>query len=88
MINNPNERQLICFLIIEQLSMTLTGLEQIKANQFILYTELNKANMTINSIFDGIKVIEDNTRLTAYYAGITALIESLPKTIYKSFYII
>lgn len=48
----------------------------------MLYTELNKANMIINSLFDAIQAIEDNTRLTAYYAGITALIKSSAKTIY------
>ena len=66
-------------IIIGQLSNIISGLEQIKSNQFSLYKELVKANETVNDILVGVEGIKENTRLTAYFAGVTALIEASPK---------
>lgn len=66
-------------IVINQLSVIIDNLEQIRNNQFMLYQELAKANSTIDSILHEIKAVNKNTKLTAYFAGVTALIEATPK---------
>ena len=66
-------------IVINQLSVIVSNLEQIRNNQFMLYQELDKANSTIDSILHEIKAVNQNTKLTAYFAGVTALIEATPK---------
>ena len=66
-------------IIIDQLSTIISSLEQIRNNQFSLYQELVKANTTVNDILYEVQGVKENTRLTAYFAGVTALIEASPK---------
>ncbi|MBQ6805552.1 MAG: hypothetical protein IJP04_12910 [Clostridia bacterium] len=76
---NLYETELRQNVIIGQLSSIINGLEQLKNNQFTLYQELVKANRTVNSILHEVEGVRENTKLTAYFAGITALIEASPK---------
>lgn len=76
---NLYEMELRQNIVISQLSNIITNLEQIRNNQYTLYQELTKANATVDDILRGVKGIEENTRLTAYFAGVTALIEASPK---------
>ena len=66
-------------IIVGQLSSIISGLEQIKNNQFSLYQELVKANATVNDILREVEGVRENTRMTADFAGVTALIEASPK---------
>lgn len=76
---NLYEMELRQNIIIGQLSTIINSLEQIRNNQFSLYQELVKANTTINDVLQEVHGVKENTRLTAYFAGITALIEASPK---------
>lgn len=76
---NLYETELRQNIIIGQLSSIINGLEQIRNNQFSLYEELVKANETVKDVLVGVEGIKENTRLTAYFAGVTALIEASPK---------
>lgn len=76
---NLYEMELRQNVIIGQLSSIVSSLEQIKSNQFSLYQELVKANQTISEILEEVEGVSENTRLAAYYSGVTALIESSPK---------
>lgn len=76
---NLYEMELRQNIIIGQLSSIVSSLEQIKSNQFSLYQELVKANKTVNDILHEVEGVRENTRLTAYFAGVTALIEASPK---------
>ena len=65
--------------IIDKLDTVISQLEQVKENQFILYTEIKKANETVSyialkasQITDSTKRIEANTAMAAYCAEITA----------------
>ena len=77
---NLYEMELRQNIIIGQLSSIVNSLEQIKNNQFSLYQELVKANKTVNDILCVAEGVKENTRMTAYFAGVTALIEASPKT--------
>lgn len=77
---NLYEMELRQNIVINKLSNIVSNLEQIRDNQFALYQELAHANETVNDILYEIKQVNNNTKLTAYFAGITALIESTPKT--------
>lgn len=76
---NLYEMELRQNIIIGQLSSIVSSLEQIKKNQFSLYQELVKANTTVKDILREVEGVRENTRLTAYFAGVTALIEASPK---------
>lgn len=76
---NLYEMELRQNIIVGQLSSIISGLEQIKNNQFSLYQELVKANATVNDILREAEGVRENTRMTAYFAGVTALIEASPK---------
>ena len=76
---NLYETELRQNIIIGQLSTIISSLEQIRNNQFSLYQELVKANTTVNDILYEVQGVKENTRLTAYFAGVTALIEASPK---------
>ncbi|MBQ8914567.1 MAG: hypothetical protein IJ046_00150, partial [Clostridia bacterium] len=69
-------------IVIGQLSSIMRSLEQIKNNQFSLYQELVKANATIDDILCEVRSVNESTKMTAYFAGVTALIESSPKITY------
>ena len=76
---NLYEMELRQNIVISQLSNIISNLEQIRDNQFTLYQELVNANTIISDILHEIRVVGNNTKLTAYFAGITALIEAAPK---------
>ena len=76
---NLYEMELRQNIVIGQLSSIISSLEQIRNNQFSLYQELVKANTTVKDILHEVKGVRENTRLTAYFAGVTALIEASPK---------
>ena len=76
---NLYEMELRQNIIIGQLSTIINSLEQIRNNQFSLYQELVKANATVNDVLQEVRGVRENTRLTAYFAGVTALIEASPK---------
>ncbi len=76
---NLYEMELRQNIIIGHLSSIVSSLEQIRNNQFSLYTELKKANTTVDNILNEVRGVNENTRLTAYFAGVTALIEATPK---------
>ena len=76
---NLYEMELRQNVIIGQLSSIVSDLEQIRNNQFLLYQELQKANATVESVLYEVRGVRENTRLTAYFARVTALIEAFPK---------
>lgn len=76
---NLYEMELRQNIIIGQLSSIINSLEQIKSNQFSLYQELVKANATVQDVLREVHGVKENTSLTAYFAGVTALIEASPK---------
>ena len=76
---NLYESELRQNLIIEQLGQVVYQMEQIKRNQFVLYQELSKANLTISAMNDKmsrIMVASEqmvmNSTITAYCSQITA----------------
>lgn len=76
---NLYEMELRQNIIIAQLSSIIDNLEQIRNNQYSLYEELNKANYTINEILAETRRMRETAKLTAYFAGVTALAETSPK---------
>ena len=66
-------------IIIDQLSTIIRNLEQIKSNQYSLYQQLQKSNNTINEILNEVRQVNINTKLTAYFSYVTALVESSSK---------
>ena len=76
---NLYEMELRQNIVINQLSSIINNLEQIKNNQFSLYQELARANSTVSNILHEVRGVKENTRLTAYFTGVTALIETSPK---------
>lgn len=76
---NLYEMELRQNIIIGQLSTIISSLEQVRNNQFSLYQELVKANATVNDVLQEVHGVKENTRLAAYFAGVTALIEASPK---------
>lgn len=76
---NLYEMELRQNIIVGQLSNIISGLEQIRNNQFSLYHELVKANSTISDILREVEGLRENARMTAYFTGVTALIEASPK---------
>lgn len=79
---NLYEMELRQNIIISQLSSIIDNLEQIRNNQFSLYQELQKSNYTINEILAETRRMNETTKLTAYFASITALVETSPKYYY------
>ena len=76
---NLYESELRQNLIINQLDAVIGQLEQIKNNQYLLYTELRQVREateyiagTTTALLDSSKRIEANTAVTAYCAEITA----------------
>ena len=76
---NLYESELRQNIIIGQLDQIIDQLEQIKQNQYMLYSELKETNTTlkevsrdVSSIMKATKAIEENSYLTAQYAKITA----------------
>ena len=76
---NLYEMELRQNLIINRLEMAVTLLEDIKANQYTLYTEMQKANSIstymasqIKDMAESTKRIEANSAVTAYCSQITA----------------
>ena len=76
---NLYEMELRQNIIIAQLSSIIDNLEQIKNNQFSLYQELQAANQTIEAILYETYKLNETAKLTAYFAGVTALAEVSPK---------
>lgn len=76
---NLYEMELRQNIIIAQLSSIIDNLEQIRSNQYSLYEELQKSNDTINEILSETRRMKETTKLTAYFAGVTALAETSPK---------
>ena len=75
---NLYEMELRQNIVINQLSSIITNLEQIRNNQFLLYQELTKANQTIDSILNEARNINENVKLTAYFAELNARIAAAP----------
>ena len=76
---NLYEMELRQNIIIAQLSSIIDNLEQIKSNQYSLYEELQKSNYIIEEILTETQRMKETTKLTAYFAGVTAIAESSPK---------
>lgn len=76
---NLYEMELRQNIIIGQLSNIISNLEQIRNNQYTLYQELVKANDTVNGILHSVRGVEENTRLTAYFAEVNAIIAAAPR---------
>ncbi len=76
---NLYEMELRQNIIIAQLSSIIDNLEQIRSNQYSLYEELQKSNYTINEILSETRKMKETAKLTAYFAGVTALAETSPK---------
>lgn len=76
---NLYEMELRQNIIISQLSSIINNLEQIRNNQYSLYEELSKSNYTINEILSETRRMGETSKLTAYFAGVTALAETSPK---------
>lgn len=76
---NLYEMELRQNIIIAQLSSIIDNLEQIRSNQYSLYEELQKSNYTINEILSETRRMKETAKLTAYFAGVTALAETSPK---------
>ena len=76
---NLYEMELRQNIIIAQLSNIIDNLEQIRSNQYSLYEELQKSNCTINEILSETRRMKETAKLTAYFAGVTALAETSPK---------
>ena len=83
---NLFESELRQNLILNKLDTISSQLEDIKQNQFVLYTELKRTNELIDSVVDELRDINHNvryisnktdeiaefTRLTAHYSSVTA----------------
>lgn len=76
---NKYEEELRLNLIITELDIIITKLEQIKNNQFMLYDAINKSNDTNKKILSTMKSIGNqnddimrNATITAYNSSITA----------------
>lgn len=76
---NLYEMELRQNIIIGQLSNIVSNLEQIRNNQYSLYEELSRSNMMVNDILYELKVLNRDTKLIAYFSGVTALAEVSPK---------
>ena len=76
---NLYEMELRQNIIIAQLSSIIDNLEQIRNNQFSLYQELQQSNYIINEILSETRRMKETAKLTAYFAGVTALAETSPK---------
>ncbi|MBR5246196.1 MAG: hypothetical protein IKV25_02345 [Clostridia bacterium] len=76
---NLYEMELRQNIIIAQLSSIIDNLEQIRNNQYSLYEELQKSNCIIDEILSETHKMNESAKLTAYFAGITALAETSPK---------
>ena len=76
---NLYESELRQNIIINRLDNVVNNLEQIKANQYLLYMELKKAsdnieaiNMSVDNLLDVSKRIAASSAITAYCAEVTA----------------
>ena len=78
---NLYEMELRQNIIIGQLATVVDNLEQIRNNQFSLYRELVHTNDTVNQIIYELRDLRKTTKLSAYFAGITAKIAASPKII-------
>ena len=78
---NLYEMELRQNIIIGQLATVIDNLEQIRNNQFSLYRELVHTNDTVNQIIYELRDLRKTTKLSAYFAGITAKIAASPKII-------
>lgn len=76
---NLYEMELRQNIVIGQLAAIVDNLEKIKNNQYSLYQELSKANETVGEILSEVRGINDNTRLTAYFAEVTAIAATAPR---------
>ena len=79
---NLYEMELRQNIIIGQLSNIIGNLEEIKDNQYSLYQELRKSNQTVDEIICEIRNMRYETKLIAYFTGVTALVETSPKYYY------
>ena len=78
---NLYEMELRQNIIIGQLATVIDNLEQIRNNQFSLYRELVHTNDTVNQIIYELRDLRKTTKLSAYFAGVTAKIAASPKII-------
>lgn len=76
---NLYEMELRQNIIIGQMSVIVDNLEQIRNNQYSLYSELTKANYTVNQIVRELRDMRQTTKLTAYFAGVSAQVAVSPK---------
>lgn len=65
--------------IIEQLSLVIERLDQIRNTQYYLYTSVEAANQKADSIIWEMKKVSDYAFLTAYFTELDAKINASPK---------
>lgn len=69
---NLYEAELRQNLIINQLDRINRNLEAIKANQYMLYKEMSKANATLNKISNDISEVRKTTQIIKEFSAVTA----------------
>lgn len=80
---NLYEMELRQDIVIGQLSVIIHNLEQIRDNQYTLYTELLRANATVDDILSEIKVMKNDTKLIKHFSELSVLAQTAPRLTYE-----